>query len=80
MVRVVKLEPRALLLAGAGLVAPLAVAWVLSEIRGPSRIFIGPGTYWIGWLLLGGLLAALLGAILLVLGLALALYRFKMVR
>ena len=55
--------------------APLAITWVYGAFRGPTRIFIGPDTYWVGWVLLSILLAALLGVVLLVVGAALAVFR-----
>lgn len=75
MVRIVNPSLRTLLLLGGALVTPLAVTWAYGEIRGPTRIFLGPGTYWVGWLLVGVLLAALLGIVLLIVGAALALFR-----
>ncbi len=55
--------------------APLAVTWAYGAIRGPTPIFIGPGNYWVGWVLIGVPLAAFLGVVLLIIGAALALYR-----
>ena len=57
--------------------APLAVTWAHGAIHGPTPVFIGPGTYWVGWVLIGVPLAALLGVVLLIIGAALALYRWK---
>lgn len=74
MVRIVKLGPRPFLLLGGALVAPLAVTCALGAIRGPTSIYVGPGTYWVGWLLIAVPLAGLLGVVLIV-GTALALLR-----
>ena len=80
IVRIVKFRPKALILLGVALAAPLAIMWAQGAIQGPRAIYIGPGTYWVGWLLIGVPVAALIGVALIVAGAALAFFRHSNVR
>ena len=75
-----KVKPRALILIGMALEAPVAILWAKGAIQGPRPLYIGPGTYWVGWLLISVPIAALVGVVLIVAGAALALFRRGKVR
>jgi hypothetical protein len=76
----VKVRPKALILLGAALVVPLAILWARGSIQGPRPLYIGPDTYWAGWLFIVVPVAALIGLVLIIAGAALAFLRQNNVR